>query len=63
MGGSMKELKEQLEEKKSRLEMLIKSRSKANCSTVFSKETDVQRETEIEELEEEIQGLEQKIQV
>lgn len=57
----MKELKEELEEKKRRLERLLKSRSQAYCSTVLSNETDVQRETKIEELEEEIGRIEEQI--
>ena len=61
MGVRMKELKEKLEEKKARLDKLIKSRSTAYCSTVLSNEADVQRETEIEELEDEILRLEKEL--
>ena len=43
------------------MEQLVKSRSKAFCSTVHSNEEDVKRETEIDELEEEIKELEDKI--
>ena len=57
----MKELKEELKKKKVRLQELIKSRSKAYCSTILSSKTDVQRETEIEELEEDIGKLEKKL--
>ena len=58
----MKQLKEELKKKKEILQELNKSRSKAYCSTVLSSETDVQRETEIEELEEDIEKLEKKLQ-
>jgi polyhydroxyalkanoate synthesis regulator phasin len=43
------------------LQELIRARSKATCSSVVSTEIDVRRETEIEELEEQIQALEKKI--
>jgi polyhydroxyalkanoate synthesis regulator phasin len=52
---------DELTEKKRKLQELIRARSKANCSSVVSSEIDVRRETEIEELEEEIQELEKKI--
>ncbi len=51
----MEDLKVELEAKKAKLRGLIEARSKANCSTRHSSAADVQRETEIEELEEEIQ--------
>ena len=50
----------ELEKKKTRLDELKKSRSKANCSSLNSSEADVRRESEIEELEEEIRMLEAK---
>jgi len=53
--------KDELTEKKRKLQELIRARSKATCSSVVSSEIDVRRETEIEELEEEIQELEKKI--
>ncbi len=49
---------EGIEEKKRRLEELLRSRSGATCAGVLSSEIDVRRETEIEELEEEIRALE-----
>ncbi|HUV08461.1 MAG TPA: hypothetical protein VMX75_12070 [Spirochaetia bacterium] len=49
---------EELEKKKATLKELIRSRSKANCSSVVSSEADVRRESQIEELEEEIKNLE-----
>ncbi|KPJ89515.1 MAG: hypothetical protein AMS17_01705 [Spirochaetes bacterium DG_61] len=57
----MDELKAQLEKNILRLEQLIKSRPKAFCSTVHSSEVDVKRESEIDELEEEIKRLEKLI--
>jgi len=57
----MKGLREELEAKKAHLDRLIKARSQAYCSTVFSNEADVQRETRIEELEEEIGRLEKEL--
>ncbi len=57
----MEDLKVELETKKAKLRGLIEARSKANCSTRNSSAADVQRETEIEELEEEIQIIESKI--
>jgi hypothetical protein len=38
----------------------VRSRSKATCAGVLSSEIDVRRETQIEELEEEIRRLEKK---
>ena len=54
----MREVKSELEKKKAQLEELIRSRPKANCSSKYSSEIDVRRESEIEDLEEEIQTLE-----
>jgi polyhydroxyalkanoate synthesis regulator phasin len=57
----MPNTKDELAEKKRVLQELIRARSKATCSSVISTEIDVRRETEIEELEEQIQALEKKI--
>jgi polyhydroxyalkanoate synthesis regulator phasin len=57
----MPNTKDELTEKKRKLQELIRARSQATCSSVVSSEIDVRRETEIEELEEEIQELEKKI--
>jgi polyhydroxyalkanoate synthesis regulator phasin len=54
-------VKDELAEKKRILSELIRARSKATCSSVVSTEIDVRRETEIEELEEQIKELEKKI--
>jgi HAMP domain-containing protein len=51
---------EGLAEKKRKLQELLRARSKATCAGVLSSEIDVRRETEIEELEEEIRRLEKK---
>jgi len=51
---------EEIAEKKRRLEELRRSRSGATCAGVLSSEIDVRRETEIEELEEEIHRLEKQ---
>ena len=51
----------ELAEKRQRLAGLKESRSKANCSTKYSSASQMQRELEIEELEEEIKRLEQKV--
>jgi polyhydroxyalkanoate synthesis regulator phasin len=57
----MANAKDELAEMKRKLQELIRARSKATCSTVVSTEIDVRRETEIEELEEQIQELQKKI--
>ena len=57
----MNELRAKLEEKILRLQQLVKSRPKAFCSTVNSSEEDVKRESEIDDLEEEIKHLEKLI--
>lgn len=54
----MRDVKSELEQKKAQLQELIRSRPKANCSSKYSSEIDVRRESEIEELEEQIQSLE-----
>jgi polyhydroxyalkanoate synthesis regulator phasin len=57
----MPNTKDELAEMKRKLHELIRARSKATCSSVVSTEIDVRRETEIEELEEQIQELENRI--
>jgi polyhydroxyalkanoate synthesis regulator phasin len=57
----MADLKKQLAESRRKLQELIRSRSSATCSSVVSSEIDVRRETEIEELEEEIERLERQV--
>lgn len=57
----MDDLRADLMKKRVKLEELIKSRSKAYCSTVQSSKDDVIRETEIEDLEDEIRELEEKL--
>jgi len=56
----MARVKDELAEKKRILQELIRARSKATCSSVVSTEIDVRRETEIEELEEQIEEMEKK---
>jgi hypothetical protein len=51
------DIEQQIEDKKLKLQELIRSRPKANCSDTYSSAIDVRRETEIEELEEEIEAL------
>ena len=52
------DIRKQLEEKRARLEQLRAKKPKPECVAQFSSEIDVQRETEIEDLEEEIRRLE-----
>jgi hypothetical protein len=54
----MKDARAELKDKKAKLKELIRSRSKANCAIKYSSEIDVRRESEIEELDEQIQKLE-----
>ena len=54
----MGDVRAQLEAKTAKLQELIRSRSAANCSSKYSSEIDVRRESEIEELEDQIQTLE-----
>jgi len=54
-------LDEELKEKKRRLRELVRSRSKASCAGVLSSEIDVRRETEIEDLEEQIRRLSREL--
>ena len=58
----MKDLEKELKEKKEKLLELVKSRSKASCSSVVSSNIDVRRETEIEDLEDEIESLQKQLQ-
>ncbi len=51
---------EEIAEKKRKLQELLRSRSKATCAGILSSEIDVRRETQIEELEEEIRRLEKE---
>jgi len=57
----MRDVKSELDKKNAQLQELIRSRPKANCSSKFSSEIDVRRESEIEVLEEEIQTLESQL--
>lgn len=57
----MKTLELELKEKESRLAELMQARSRANCSSTYSSKAEVERETEIEELEEEIEALKKQI--
>jgi HAMP domain-containing protein len=54
----MEKIEEELKEKKRKLQELLAARSGATCAGVYSSEIDVRRETEIEELEEDIRRLE-----
>jgi len=57
----MVDLRKDLEERKGRLAALRLNKSKANCSTTNSSAADMQREMQIEELEDEIRKLEMKL--
>ena len=57
----MEDLKKELEKKVIRLQELVKARSKAYCTSVNSSADEVRRETEIDELEQEIKRLESKL--
>lgn len=57
----MEDLKEKLEAKREKLKALLESRSKANCDTRHLSAADIQREEEIEDLEDEIAVLEKKL--
>ena len=57
----MESLKAQLKEKTTRLQELVNSRPKAYCSEINSSAEDVRRETEIDELEEEINRIEKEL--
>ena len=54
----MENEKSELEVKKARLKFLLESKSKANCDTRHLTAADMQREEEIEDLEDEIKALE-----
>ncbi|MBT3272916.1 MAG: hypothetical protein HN368_07170 [Spirochaetales bacterium] len=54
----MEQTKSELEKKKARLEELLVTRSEASCDTRHLSPADVQREQEIEDLEDEIAELE-----
>ncbi len=56
-----KELNEELKRKKSELEELVNSRSKANCIEINSSPGSVIHQMKIEELEDEIAELEKKL--
>ena len=57
----MPDVRTELKKKRDKLDELMKSRSKAYCSTVQSSKEDVIRETEIEDLEDEIHALQEQI--
>jgi hypothetical protein len=57
----MENLKKTLEEKVARLQELVKARSKAFCTSVNSSADEVKRETEIDELEQDIKAIEAKL--
>ncbi len=56
----MADLKADLEDKRRQLQELVNSRSGANCSSIHSSGTDVHREMQIEELEEEIERMQKQ---
>ena len=58
----MNDVKYELEKKQGRLRKLLDIRSEANCDTRNRTAADVEREQEIEELEDDIEELETKIQ-
>jgi len=51
---------DQMAEIRRKLEELRRARSKATCAGILSSEIDVRRETQIEELEEELRRLEKR---
>ena len=57
----MEDMKEEIDRKKAKLEALKQARSNANCSTSHSSKEDVFRETEIDDLLDEIKALEIKL--
>ena len=57
----MSDIQKQIDEKKAQLAELHASKSKANCSDHYSKSSDVNREIQIEELEDEIKALEKQL--
>ena len=56
----MGDIQREIDDKKKKLQALINARSAANCSTTHSSKEDVYRETEIEDLRDEIAALEIK---
>ena len=57
----MENLKEKIKDRKEKLRTLLESKSKANCDTRHLSAADIQREEEIEDLEDEIAALEKKL--
>ena len=57
----MNDDKWELEKKQKRLQVLLDTRTKANCDTRHLSATDIEREEEIEDLEAAIAALEQKL--
>lgn len=57
----MEDIKALIAEKKAELESLQKSRPAVKCSSSHSSEQDVERESAIEDLEDEIRELEGKL--
>ena len=57
----MNDDKWELEKKQKRLQVLLDTRTKANCDTRHLSATDMAREEEIEDLEAAIAALEQKL--
>jgi hypothetical protein len=56
----MEDIQQDIDAKKKKLQALINARSAANCTTSHSSKEDVFRETEIEDLRDEINALELK---
>lgn len=59
----MEDIQQDIDAKKKKLQALINARSAANCSTSHSSKEDVFRETEIEDLRDEITALEVKFKI
>ena len=57
----MDDLNKELEAKTVRLRELVNARSKGYCSSVHSSADEVKRETEIDELEQQIKLIEEKL--
>ncbi len=57
----MADLRHELEDRKGKLAALKSNRSKANCSNMNSSAADMQREMQIEELEDEIRRLTKRL--
>ncbi len=57
----MADLRRELKDRKGKLAALKSNQSKANCSTTNSSAADMQREMQIEELEDEIRRLEKQL--